>query len=105
MESQNNIKKILIFMRHGEKLIKTGKIPKCGKFDSELSPTGINQSFLSGIKFLQQLQKFNLSQISPSQIHIISSPYMRILQTTCHFLRGIVSQNFFNGKIKRRRNS
>ena len=98
LESPNSIKKILVFMRHGEKLIKTEKIPKCGRFDSELSSLGINQSFLSGIKFLEQLQKFNLSLISPSQIHIISSPYMRILQTACHFLRGIESQNFFNGE-------
>ena len=64
LESPNNIKKILVFMRHGEKLIKTGKIPKCGRFDSELSSLGINQSFLSDIKFLEQLQKFNVSLIS-----------------------------------------
>lgn len=96
--SQNNLKKILIFIRHGEKIIKTGKAPKCGRFDSELSPFGINQAFLSGQTFLSQLKKFNFSNISPSQIHIISSPYIRTLQTTAYFLKGIESQNFFNNK-------
>ena len=92
----NKIRKILMFMRHGEKLIKTGKKPKCGKFDSELSSLGINQSFNSGKKFLLELKKYNLPNISPSEIHIISSPYMRTLQTTTYFIKGIESQNFFN---------
>ena len=91
--SLNNFKKILIFIRHGEKLVKTGKIPKCGKFDSELSPLGIDQAFLSGQKFVFQLKKFNFLNILPSQIHIISSPYIRTLQTTAHFLKGIESTN------------
>ena len=84
-------------MRHGEKLIKIGKKPKCGTFDSELSSLGINQSFLSGQKFLLQIKKY-FSNISPSEIHIISSPYMRTLQTTAHFLKGIETVNFFNKK-------
>lgn len=92
----NNVKKILIFMRHGEKIVKTGAIPKCGKFDSELSSLGINQSFLSGQKFVSQLKKYNFSDINPSQIHIISSPYIRTLQTTAHFLKGMESKNIFN---------
>ena len=91
-----NGKKILIFMRHGEKLVKTGEIPKCGKFDSELSTLGINQSFLSGQKFISQLKKYNFHNISPSEIHIITSPYMLTLQTTAYFLKGIESQNIFN---------
>ena len=85
-------------MRHGEKLIKLGKEPKCGRFDSELSSLGIKQSFLSGQKFLLQLKKYNFSNISPSEIHIISSPYMRTLQTTAHFLKGIETVNSFNEK-------
>ena len=85
-------------MRHGEKLIKTGQKPKCGKFDSELSPLGINQAFLSGQKFIEQLKKY-FPDISPSEISIISSPYMRTLQTTSHFLRGISTQKFFSDKI------
>ena len=94
----NNIKKLLIFIRHGEKIIKLGIKPKCGRFDSELSPVGINQSFLSGQKFLSQLKKYNFADISPSEIHIICSPYMRTLQTATHFLKGIESLNFFNNK-------
>jgi len=96
VNESNKIRKILMFMRHGEKLIKTGKKPKCGKFDSELSSLGINQSFNSGKKFLLELKKYNLPNISPSEIHIISSPYMRTLQTTTYFIKGIESQNFFN---------
>ena len=87
-----------MFMRHGEKLIKTGQKPKCGKFDSELSPLGINQAFLSGQKFIEQLKKY-FPDISSSDISIISSPYMRTLQTTSHFLRGIATQNFFSDNI------
>lgn len=94
--SKNNIKKILILMRHGEKIVKIGKIPKGGKFDSELSPLGIKQSFLAGQKFISQLKKFKFSDISPSEIHIICSPYLRTLQTTSHFLKGIESLNYFN---------
>jgi broad specificity phosphatase PhoE len=85
-------------MRHGEKLIKTGQKPKCGRFDSELSPIGINQAFLSGQKFIEQLKKY-FPDISSSDISIISSPYMRTLQTTSHFLRGIATQNFFSDNI------
>ena len=97
--SSKRIKKILILMRHGEKLIKTGKTPKCGKFDSELSPLGINQAFLSSQNFLSQLKKYNFSNISPSEIHIISSPYMRTLQTTSYLLKGIhESKGFFVDK-------
>ena len=87
-----------MFMRHGEKLIKTGQKPKCGRFDSELSPIGINQAFLSGQKFIEQLKKY-FPDISSSDISIISSPYMRTLQTTSHFLRGIATQNFFSDNI------
>ena len=95
------IKKILVFMRHGEKLIKTGVSPKCGKFDSELSPLGVEQAFRAGQKFLTQLKKYHLENISPSEIHIISSPFMRTLQTTSHFLRGIMeNKNFFGENQK-----
>ena len=52
--NESKVGKLLIFMRHGEKLVKTGKIPKCGKFDSELSSFGINQSIQVGQKFLSQ---------------------------------------------------
>ena len=98
--SSKDIKKLLILMRHGEKLVKTGKKPKCGIYDSELSSLGIKQAFLSGQKFLSQLKKYNFSDISPSEIHFISSPYMRTLQTTAHFLRGISeSKNFFGDNV------
>lgn len=92
------MKKLLMFMRHGEKLIKTGQKPKCGRFDSELSPLGIDQAFLSGQRFIEQLKKY-FPDISPSDISIISSPYMRTLQATSHFLRGISAQNFFRENI------
>jgi broad specificity phosphatase PhoE len=83
-------------MRHGEKMKRTGKIPICGIFDSELSPLGIKQSFNAGQKLLSEVKKHNISSISPSEIHIITSPYIRTLQTTAHFIRGIISQNFIN---------
>lgn len=99
--STNDIKKILIFMKHGEKLIKTGVPPKCGKFDSELTSLGIDQSFRAGQKLLDQLKKYHLENISPSEIHIISSPFMRTLQTTAHYLRGIMEhKNFFGDSPK-----
>ena len=93
--SAKDIKKILIFMRHGEKLIKTGVPPKCGKFDSELSSHGVDQAFRAGQKLLIQLKKYHLENISPSEIHIISSPFMRTLQTTSHYLRGIMEHKNF----------
>jgi len=94
--SNTKIKKVLLFMRHAEKVIKTGKIPKCGKYDSELTQHGIEQSYMCGKAFISQLKKYNLNKISPSEILIISSPYMRTLQTTTHFLRGIDSKHFFD---------
>ncbi len=90
------IKKVLMLMRHAEKVIKTGKIPKCGKYDSELTKHGIDQSYMCGKTFISQLEKYNISKISPSEILIISSPYMRTLQTATHFLRGIDSKNFYD---------
>ena len=91
LKSEGDIKRILVLIRHGEKVVKTGKIPKCGKFDSELSPLGITQAYDVGQSFISQLKKYNFTRISPGEIHIISSPYICTLQTTSHFIRGISS--------------
>ena len=91
----NKIKKVLMLMRHSEKVIKTGKKPKCGKYDSELTQHGIEQSYICGKKFISQLKKYNISKISPSEILIISSPYMRTLQTTAHFFFFFLEVNLF----------
>ena len=89
-------KKLLIIIRHGERIDRAGEIPKCGKMNPELSEKGKLQSFEASKILIENLKKNGINNIFPNTIQIRSSPYMRTIQTSVQLLKGfnlILSNN------------
>ena len=82
-------KKILILIRHGERIDRAGEIPKCGIMNPELTEKGKLQSFKASEKIMNNLKKYGIKEISPNIIQIRSSPYMRTIQTSVQLLKGL----------------
>ena len=82
------IKKLLVLIRHGERIDRTGKIPKCGLMNPELSDKGKLQSFEASKILIENIKKYFV-KISPNLIQIRSSPYMRTIQTSIQLLKGL----------------
>ena len=82
------IEKLLILIRHGERIDRTGIIPKCGIMNPELSDRGKLQSFESSKILIENIKKYGV-KISPNLIQIRSSPYMRTIQTSAQLLKGL----------------
>ena len=95
MESKkpNELKKILILIRHGERadkpLGKKKQKPKCGLCDPELTENGTLQAFKSADILLKELSKLGIKNVDTNLINIRSSPYMRTLQTAVHLIKGL----------------
>ncbi len=89
----NNIKKLLIIVRHGERIDRIGEIPKCGIMNPELTEKGKQQSYLASKVIIEQLKKYGIKneEIFPNFIQIRSSPYMRTIQTSAHLIKGLNS--------------
>jgi broad specificity phosphatase PhoE len=89
----NNIKKLLIIVRHGERIDRTGEIPKCGIMNPELTEKGKRQSYLASKVIIEQLKKYGIKneEIFPNFIQIRSSPYMRTIQTSAYLIKGLNS--------------
>lgn len=85
-------KKILIFLRHAERTDKAGEKPICGEFDPEITKLGKEQAYLTGEMIVNELEKIFQNKISPKEINIRSSPYMRTIQTTSYLINGIKSK-------------
>lgn len=89
-------KKLLILIRHGERIDRIGEIPKCGKLNPELSEKGKEQSFEASKVLIENIKKIGIFNISPNLVQIRSSPYMRTIQTSVQLLKGfnlILSNN------------
>ena len=86
---ESNIKKILIIIRHGERIDRTGEIPECGNMNPELTEKGKLQSFKASETIMNNIKKYGISDISPNIIQIRSSPYMRTIQTSVQLIKGI----------------
>ena len=82
------IKKLLVIIRHGERIDRTGKIPKCGSMNPELSDIGKIQSFEASKILIENIKKYGV-KISPNLIQIRSSPYMRTIQTSTQLIKGL----------------
>lgn len=82
-------KKILILIRHGERIDRAGEIPKCGIMNPELTEKGKLQSFKASEKIMNNLKKYGIKEISPNIIQIRSSPYMRTIQTSVQLIKGL----------------
>lgn len=90
--THSTTKKILIFLRHAERTDKAGEKPICGEFDPEITKLGKEQAFLTGQMIIEELEKIYQNKISPKEINIRSSPYMRTIQTTSYLINGIKSK-------------
>lgn len=102
MENKNELqqnKKIIIFIRHSERIDKAGEKPICGEFDPEITELGKKQSFITGQQIIDELEKILKIQITPNFINIRSSPYMRTIQTTAHMINGIKTKFKNNNDI------
>ena len=84
---KNDIK-LLIIIRHGERIDRVGEIPKCGILNPELTEKGKQQSFIAGKLLLDTIKKYGIKDISPNLIEIRTSPYMRTIQTSIQILKG-----------------
>ena len=95
---KNDIK-LLIIIRHGERIDRVGDIPKCGLLNPELTEKGKQQSFIAGKLLLDTIKKYGIKDISPNLIEIRTSPYMRTIQTSIQILKGF-NLSFNNNKTK-----
>ena len=88
-----NIKKLLIVVRHGERIDRAGEIPKCGIMNPELTEKGKKQSYLASKVIIEQIEKYGIKneEIFPNLIQIRSSPYMRTIQTSAYLIKGLNS--------------
>ena len=96
----SKIEKILILIRHGERIDRKGEIPKCGIMNPELTEKGKLQSFEVSKILIDKIKKYGID-INPDIIQIRSSPYMRTIQTSVQLIKGfnfIFSQNKIDKK-------
>lgn len=95
-----NINKLLIIIRHGERIDRIGEIPKCGIMNPELTEKGKIQSFEASKIIIENLKKYGINDISPNLIQIRSSPYMRTIQTSVQLIKGLnlIFSNNINDK-------
>lgn len=99
---KSEINKLLIIIRHGERIDRTGEIPKCGIMNPELTEKGKLQSFESSKIIIEKIKNFGINDISPNIFEIRSSPYMRTIQTAAQLLRGL--NLFFSQNTKEKVN-
>ena len=86
---KSEIEKLLIIIRHGERIDRAGEIPKCGIMNPELTEKGKLQCFESSKIIIKKIKDFGITDISPNIIEIRSSPYMRTIQTSVQLLKGL----------------
>ena len=97
-----NPKKLIIIIRHGERKDRAGETPKYHRMNSELTEKGKLQSFNVSKTFLEEIKKYGITDISPYNIQIRTSPYLRTIQTAVYFIKGlneIFSNNKNNNKL------
>jgi len=99
---KNEIKKLLILVRHGERIDRVGATPKCGMSNPELTEKGKVQSFDTSKTIIDKLVKFGINQISPNLIQIRSSPYLRTIQTSVYLSIGLNTKLFEDKNITKK---
>jgi hypothetical protein len=92
-----NPKKLIIIIRHGERKDRAGETPKYHRMNSELTEKGKLQSFNVSKTFLEEIKKYGITDISPYNIQIRTSPYLRTIQTAVYFIKGL-NEIFSNNK-------
>ena len=88
-KTNQNSKKLIIIVRHGERKDRAGETPKFHRMNTELTEKGKIQSFNVGPILLEEIKKYGITEISPENIQIRTSPYMRTIQTAVYFIKGL----------------
>lgn len=88
-KKNSNSKKLIIILRHGERKDRAGETPKFHHMNTELTEKGKRQSFNVGPILLEKIKKYGITGISPENIQIRTSPYMRTIQTAVYFIKGL----------------
>ena len=79
-------KKYLIFIRHGERKDRVGQKVLLDPCDPELTEKGKKYCYEMGLELKKELEKLN---IDFKRIKLLSSPFIRALQTSKQFLNGL----------------
>ena len=95
MKKSNN--KYVILLRHGERVDRVGLPITFHPKDPEMTDNGKNQAFEAGKKIKYYIEE-NIGDLNQINIHIISSPFTRTLQTSVQ-LRNSLFENDKNKQI------
>lgn len=85
--------KIVFLIRHGIRADSSGLIPIFGINDTELTEKGKELSEISGKNICKKLKEFGYTKEN-TKIQIISSPFVRALQTSRHIKEGVKSEGY-----------
>lgn len=95
MDKKISSSKLLILIRHGERCDFTGQVPVFGQYDPELTENGKTYAFKTGKLISQKLMKdYEFPQ--NTKIKIISSPFLRTLQTSRDLIKGFQNENYYS---------
>ena len=88
-------KHYVILIRHGERSDFKGLVPQFGKLDPELTKHGEEQAYTAGQILSNEL--FTQMKVDPkmTKIQLISSPFVRTLQTSRNVLKGIIDRGVY----------
>lgn len=89
-----NSSKLLILIRHGERCDYTGQVPVFGQYDPELTEKGKTYAFKTGKLVSQKLMR-DYAFPQDTKINIISSPFLRTLQTSKCLINGFQNENYY----------
>ena len=89
-------KHYVVLIRHGERSDFKGLTPQFGKLDPELTKHGEEQAYTAGQLLSDEL--LNQIKIDPktAKIQLISSPFVRTLQTSRNVLKGIIDKGVYH---------
>lgn len=93
MISENN--KLLVVLRHGERMDLAGLVPLFGSLDPELTPTGEQQAFDTGVLLSKKFNELGYNHDS-TKINVLSSPFLRTIQSSRELIKGINSTKLFS---------
>ena len=94
MDTTHSNKHYVILIRHGERSDFKGLVPQFGKLDPELTKHGEEQAYTAGQLLSDELVRMKLDP-QTTKIQLISSPFVRTLQTSRNVLKGIIDKGIY----------
>lgn len=89
--------KIIILVRHGERIDRYGATPTIHKYDPELTEKGKNQAYEAG-KIINNYLFNDLKLEKSTKIAVISSPFARALQTSLQLKSSLFEETESNSR-------